>query len=579
MSLFQRAQIKLSRKVSLVDIFIFVFLVLGVYALMGVAAQWGGPFRPKTEIRLDFVSLAQYGLLSLVRVVVAYLFSFVFTITYGYLAAKSKTAEPILVSVLDILQCVPVLGFMPGLVITLVYLFPRSNFGLELAAVLMIFTGQAWNMVFSFYCSLKTIPDEWKDLARLFKLNKIQMFSRVELPYAANGLLWNSMLSVAGGWFFLMVIESFTLGDRDFRLPGIGSYMAVAYERSDWAAILAGVLAMFVLIVIVDRVLWGPLVVWSERFKVDTKEDELPQRSVVFDWMKRSNLLPYLFDLAEVARKRLQKRRDELIRRRGKAAARVAAKRRRLGYRLLWSLLIGLLTCVMIYGVRSMFVFVRATSTTTWLLLIGETALTLVRVSISVVVGSLWTIPVGVFIGTNPVWTRRLQPVVQIVAAFPAPMLFPMVAFGLVKLGINIEVGSVVLLFLACQWYILFNVISGASVMPSQMIEVAEVFRVKGWPYWRDIILPAIFPSLVNGWITAAGGAWNACIVAEWVQSGNKVLAARGIGSAISRAAQAADYPTLACAVLTLVVTVVLLNRFFWGGLYRMAETRFKLEI
>lgn len=575
-----KVRVKFIRALSLADVLVLLFVLAGIYALIGMAEALSGPFHPKTEIDLSLFSLIHYSSLSLFRVVIAYVLSVMFAISYGYMAAKSKTAEPILISFLDILQSIPVLGFMPGLVITFVYLFPDSNLGLEIAAVLMIFTGQAWNMVFSFYTSLKTIPNDWKDLAAMLKLNRLQMLRRVELPFAMNGLLWNSMLSVAGGWFFLMVIESFSLGDNDFRLPGIGSYMAVAYERGDSTALIACVIAMFGLIILVDRCVWAPLVVWSERFKIDSKATELPARSLVFDFLKKSDLLAKYFELMERIHKQIEKRRDRNILAKRKKSEPAVQKRQRVWARVLgWLFVAGLVALVVGYGGKSMYQFVSQTSGVTWLVHLKDTFITLIRVGLAVVLGSIWTIPAGVFIGTHPAWTRRLQPVVQVVASFPYPMLYPMVAFAMIGFGIRLEYGAVILMAISAQWYILFNVIAGASLIPQQMLEVADIFRVRGLNYWKAIILPAIFPSLVNGWITAAGGAWNACIVAEWIQSGSRLESVTGIGSSISNAAQAADYSSLACGIITLVVTVVLINRFFWGAMYRMAETRFKLEL
>lgn len=567
-------RLRFGKSFTLIDGLLLLALPLFVYALVGLAHDWAGPFRPRTDIQLGWAALARYSFFSLVRVFIAYFISLLLTLIYGYAAAKSRLAEPILISLLDILQSVPVLGFMPGLVLALVNLFPHSNLGLELAAIIMIFTGQGWNMIFSFYSSLKSVPAEWRDMTRQFRLGRLDVLQAVELPYAANGLLWNSMLSMAGGWFFLMVIESFTLGDRDFRLAGIGSYMAVAYERHDSVAIIAGIITMFVLIVLVDRCLWAPLVVWSERFKFDRDNRGVPPRSLILDWLQRSQLFALYCDLREEMNEALLK-----------SAERMPLRPRRQWpwlKRVVWLLrvaavLISLI--LMVYGTISMFRLVHATSWPTWLGHLRDTALTFLRVTIAVVIGSLWTIPVGVFIGMNPRWTQRLQPVVQVVASFPAPMLFPMLVYFLLRAGIGLQGGSIVLMLFASQWYILFNVISGATMIPAQLIDVAQVFRVRGWSRWQSIILPAIFPSLVNGWITAAGGAWNASIVSELVQVGNQTLAATGIGASITLAAQAGDYPRLAGGILVMVTTVVLLNRFFWGALYRLAETRFRVEM
>lgn len=571
--------IKLRKAISWIDVFLFVGLICFVYSLVGVVREeLLTPYRPVVEIQLDVFSLAYYSLLSLLRVTAGYLLSLLFTFTYGYVAAKSKVAEPLLIPLLDILQSIPVLGFMPVFVLALIRFFPGSNVGLEIAAVIMIFTGQGWNMVFSFYSSLKAVPQELKDLAQLSHLRKWDLLKRIEIPYSMNGLLWNSMLSMAGGWFFLMTIESFKLGENSFRLPGIGSYMAVAYERGDSTAILMGIGVMFFLIIVVDRCVWAPLVVWSERYRFDNPPGKRQSRSFVLELIKKSDLLEKYFEFEKKIRKRVESRFDVYVRTQKKS---VIAKRTKF-YSAIWKkarwvgAVFGIVFIV--WGSGKAYEILADTDVPTWLYLLRDVLLTFVRVLFAVVIGSLWTVPVGVFIGTKPIWTRRLQPVVQVVASFPAPMLFPMIIALLTQWGIGIEFGAAVLMLFAAQWYILFNVISGATLIPNELMEVGTLFRVRGWTQWRSIILPSIFPSLVNGWITAAGGAWNACIVAEYMNFGGSTLMATGIGASITRNADLAQYPALAASVLVMVTVVVLLNRLFWNNLYRLAETKYRLE-
>jgi NitT/TauT family transport system permease protein len=572
-----RAPVKFVRSLAWIDVLLFAGISFVVYALLGVAQEWGGPYRPKSEIDLGLGSLLRYSFFSLVRVFAAYFLSLVFTFTYGYWAAKSRRAEPILISLLDILQSVPVLGFMPGVVLALVNVFPRSNLGLELATVLMVFTCEGWNMVFSFYSSIKSIPQELVDVSEVFRLRQWDRLKKIELPYAMNGLLWNSMLSMAGGWFYLMVMESFTLGDKDFRLPGIGSYMAVAYERSNSRAIIAGIVVMFVLIIIVDRCLWAPLVAWSDRFRYDRENLSPVPRSLVLDWIRRSRFLALYYRWVEAFRKKWDTEQEAFWEKRPRLAVSPAVVWQRI-----WGvlrILLGALGILVFYwGVRGVIHLLAATTIHDWLIHLRDTFFTFLRVTAATVVGSVWTIPLGVFIGTQPKWTRRFQPVVQVVASFPAPMVFPLITWVLIRAGVSFQFGAVVLMLFASQWYILFNVISGATLIPHQMLDVAQIFRVRGFEYWRAIILPAIFPSLVNGWITAAGGAWNSCIVSEYVLYGSRELTATGIGATITDATQRADFPRLAGATITMIATVVLLNRFFWGGLYRLAETKYKLE-
>jgi NitT/TauT family transport system permease protein len=545
-------------------------LLLLLYGLVGLAESWTGGYRPRVAIDLGGIALLRDSFFSLSRLFLAYGLSLGTALTYGYAAAKSRLAEPVLIALLDILQSLPVLSFMPGLVLALLHFFPRSNWGLELAAVLMIFTGHGWNLVFSFYTSLRGIPPELRDMTRLFRLRRRDVFRTVELPFAASGLLWNSMLSMAGGWFFLMVMESFRLGDQDFRLAGVGSYISAAYERHNRPAVAAGIGATILLIVLVDRCFWAPLVVWAERFKFDPDPRRAP-RSRVLEWLRRSRV--FLWACRLVAGDPLA----PFGARRG-VAGRAGERAARIGLRTLGAAgaIAGLSLAA--FGLRSLVRMGTAVDAATWGRALRATGWTLARVIGAVGIGSLWAIPLGVLIGTRPAWTQRLQPVVQVVASFPAPMLFPLLTFVLLRLGMGVEVGAMVLMLFACQWYILFNVIAGASAIPAQLVDVAQVFRLRGISAWRAVLLPAVFPSLVNGWITAAGGAWNASIVAEVVPWGPGAHHANGIGAMITAAAEIADFPRLAGAIGVMVTIVVVLNRFFWRNLYRLAESRYRLE-
>lgn len=575
MTLFQ-SHVKLMRSISWVDIVLLAGLFLFIYALVGVAHEWTGPYRSRIEIDLSLSALPRYGFFSMIRGFVAYGLSLLFAIGYGYVAARSRRSEIFLIPFLDVLQSIPVMGFLPGLVLVLVNLFPGTNLGLEFASVLMIFTSQAWNMTMSFYSSVKGVPADLREMASLFRLKRWDVLRNVEIPYAMNGLLWNSMLSMAGGWFFLMVSESFTLGERDFRLPGLGSYMTVAIEKRDGGAILAGIVTMTLIIVLVDRCFWAPIVIWSERFKGERDSSIPVPKSLVFEWFQRSKLVRQYYRFLDQAQKRIKTRKKSLTRKLG-PVAKDTTKNLRLAFRL--SILIGVMLAILtlILGVRGLYHLLAATAGVTWILHLRDTFFTLLRVTVAVVLGSLWTIPVGVWIGTNPIWTQRLQPVVQVVAAFPAPMIFPLATLFLANSGISFEIGSMLLMLLGSQWYILFNVISGAMLIPRQMLDLGKIFHVRGLAYWKSIILPSIFPSLLTGWFTAAGGAWNASIVTEYVSYGKEVQIATGIGASITRAAHTGDFPSLAGGIVTMVMTVVLLNYLVWRELYRLAETRFKL--
>jgi NitT/TauT family transport system permease protein len=511
----------------------------------------------------------------------AYLLSLLFTFTYGYVAAKSRRLEPILISLLDILQSIPVLGFMPGFVLALVRLFPESNLGLELAAILMIFTGEGWNLVFSFYSSVRGVPQDVRDMTSIFKLSKWRLLRMVEIPFAMNGLLWNSMLSMAGGWFFLMVIESFTLGDQDFRLPGIGSYMAVAYDKHDYTAVGLGIFVMFSLIFIVDRVLWAPLVVWSEKFQSEKQptKSKVGTGSLVLDLLEKSRIIEKYFEWKQQFQKNWEQKLDK-----SKFPKRIMKKISKVGGAppVLSKALRGILAIIgvvfLFWAGQKMYSIIAVTKMTDWWLQLKLTFFTFLRVTVAVILGSLWTIPAGVFIGTHPKWTRRLQPMVQIVASFPAPMVFPMLTLVMIKMGVNFEWGSIVLMLFASQWYILFNVISGATLIPRDFIDLGQLFRLSGIQQWKAIVIPSVFPSLVNGWITAAGGAWNASIVAELVEQGGQRLVATGVGASITEAARVGNFSALATGIVVMITIVVLLNRLLWGSLYKLAETRYRLE-
>jgi NitT/TauT family transport system permease protein len=542
----------------------------GLIALgAGLAREWTHAYRPSAEIDLSLGALPGYTLLSLGRGLVAYALSLGFTLVYGYWAAKDRLAERVLVPLLDVLQSIPVLGFMPGLVLALVALFPRSNLGLELAAVLMIFTGQVWNMTFSFYHSLRSIPPELREVGRVYRFDRWQQLRGIEIPSAVFGLVWNSMMSMAGGWFFLMISEAFVLGDRDFRLPGLGSYMSVAVARGDARAMVAAILAMTLMIVALDRLLWRPLAVWSERFRIEEGAGLPSGRSRVLDLLRRSRLLARLRERAGRST-RVRIGAGPVAPRRG------ASSPPRLAAWLAHGLLLVLLAALLAGALR-LAALILALPLAAWGSISLETLATLARVLTAVAIGTLWTVPAGLAIGLSPRLAGRLAPVAQVVASFPAPMLFPLVVAGLHAAGLGLGVGSVLLMLLGTQWYILFNVIAGATAVPADLREAARSYRMPRWARFRSLYVPAVFPYLVTGWVTAAGGAWNASIVSEYVSFRGEVASTTGIGAAISRAAAQAEFPELAASVIAMAATVVVFNRCVWRRCYRLAEERFSL--
>jgi len=550
--------------------------VLGalVAGVVGLAQRWEAPIRQAVEIDLSPSALPLYTLLSLSRGFAAYLLSLAFTLVYGTIAAHGKRAEKIMLPLLDIGQGIPVLGFLPGLVLGMVALFPRTNVGLELACIIMIFTGQVWNMTFSYIGSLRSIPEELHEVARIHRFSFWKRFRIVEVSSSVIGLVWNSMMSMAGGWFFLTVNEAFTLGDRDFRLPGIGSYMAVAIEKGDSKAMAWAIVAMVVMIVACDQLLWRPLVAWSQRFRNADVEGEAAPRSWVLDLIGRSAFL---------RRVRLRRRRRRSV----PSASPVSppaivetgadARSARARNGVLVAVGLAALAGALLGAWKLVGLLARVPSGE-WVVLAGALGATFLRTLAALALATAWTLPIGILVGRSAVWSRRLQPVVQIVASFPAPMLFPIVTGVLLALRVPFGAIAAVLMFLGAQWYVLFNVLAGASAIPHDLDEAADVYAMKGGVRWRKLFVPAVFPFLVTGLVTAAGGAWNASIVAETLTWRGKTLETFGLGSLITKATRDANFPLLTAGVLTMSLALVLLNRLVWRRLYRLAETKYSLN-
>ncbi|CAN5652446.1 ABC transporter permease subunit [soil metagenome] len=546
-------------------------LVLGVVAglflgILNVSGEWRAPFHAETQIDLSFWKLPQYTLYSLARGWVAMGFSLLFTILYATWAYYDTRARTILLPVLDILQSIPVLGFMPGLVLALVALFPHSNFGLELSCVLMIFTAQVWNMVFSYYDSLKGVPVELRQMGMICRFGPMQRFLKIELPFAAQGLIYNCMVSMAGGWFYLTINEAFTLGNQNFQLPGLGSYMSVAIAEGNVRAQVAAVIAMAIMIIGTDRLIWWPLVIWSRKFKLEDTASGPMETTLIQRMLSRSSLLGFLHD----APRQLGRKFEAMMAPHEKPPPLPSAPRQ--GGKILYFLMMIPIFAIAAYGVFMLVKMIIQVDLHEWLLILLSTAATFGRVLAALVISSLWTIPVGVWIGLNPKVSRYFQPLIQFAASFPAPMLYPLVFGWILFVGGNLGWGSIILMMLGAQWYILFNVAGGAQAIPADMISCADIFGIKGWARWRQFILPAIFPSLVTGWITSAGGAWNASIVAEYLQQGGQTYNAFGLGDLISRATAAGNFNLLAAAVVVMALSVVTINRTFWKRMQRAGD-------
>ena len=564
--------VRTSHGIGWIDLAVAGLLAAFIYALVTVVHEWRAPLQQVPVIHLEARYLPLYALFSLSRGVIAYGVSFVFTMVYGYTMARAAGAERMMVPVLDILQSIPVLGFLPGFVLGLVHLFPNRNIGLEAASVLMIFTGQVWNMTFSFYSSLKSVPPELVAVARLARMSWWERFFRLDLSFSATGLLWNSMMSMAGGWFFLMVSEAFVLGEHDFRLPGLGSYMSLAIEHGDGRAQLLGVLAMLGMIVFVDQVVWRPLVAWSHKF-TDEEPANTPD-SWIWEKFRRSGLWRAVAQITKFCERRDHSQPAIAVIRNASSGSSFLANA------LSWTK--WLLLCVagagILFGVARYLQLLWALTGGEWFSLFRSTAATFLRVVSAVALASLWTIPVGVIIGRHPRWSHGMQPVIQMAASFPAPMIFPVVVGSMLALGMGLGTSSVVLLLLGAQWYILFNVIAGSSAIPRELWEVSRLSRFSWWHRWQHLILPAIFPSLLTGWITAMGGAWNASIVAEYMKYRGQILSTTGLGAAISQATERGQFQILAAAVGLMAVAVVGFNRLVWRPLSHLAQNRFTLE-
>ena len=567
--------LKLPRIAVLVDVVVLFGIGALLYMMVLGGREWTGTYHQAVEIDLSPAALPRYTMFSVFRNLVAYFISLAFTLVAGRLAAANRRTESVLVPVLDILQSVPVLGFLPGLVLGLVALFPKSNLGLELACIVMIVTSQAWNMTFSFYQSVKSIPHDLQEAARSNRLTWWQRYLTLELPAGASGLVWNSMMSMAGGWFFLMVCEAFTLGNHDFRLPGIGSYMSVAIERGNVTAMWSGILAMAVVIVVLDQLVWRPMVIWSLKFRMEEEAGETPS-SWVLEMFQKSRLLAWVDKKVWHRIVERAQPRPELF-----AQTEENARHEKWG-KGVWNLagwgvmVVGLAGVV--WGMGRLWGLLSQLGVEEWLHVGRMTLFTFLRVMTAVGVGALWAIPFGVMVGTNPRLAKFFQPVIQVVASFPAPMIFPLILGVLTACGMSMSYGASVLMLAGTQWYILFNVIAGAMAIPQDLKEAGVMYRLKGREKWRRLILPGIFSPLVVGLATAAGGAWNASICTEYVRLHGKVMTAEGLGSAITKCTDDGNFALLAASVMAMVVVVVGMNRLVWLPLYRLGEKKYSLS-
>ncbi len=568
-----------ARGVNLADALVIAVVVGAIALLIAAAGRWTAHQTPHFSISLNPLALPLYAGYSLLRMTLAYGLSLAFTLIYGHVAATNERAARFMVPALDILQSIPILSFLPAAVLTLVALFPNSNAGIELAAIFLIFTSQAWNMTFSFYHSAKTVPVDLTEAAVVYRLSPLRRFFRLEVPFGMIGLVWNSMMSWAGGWFFLMAAEQLTLGKQSFQLPGLGSYLQAAANANDVRALLLGLLTLILLIVLLDIFCWRPLVAWSDKFKFETTRSSETPESPVLDLLRRSALLELL---RHRVLHRLSDRLSVALKRFTPAEAKplvleTPAKREITPAFIAGWALTALITVGALLGILSALRTLTSIDLAQWGTIIADGFITLSRTLVTLIITVAWTVPLGVKIGTTPRLARVLQPVVQVVASIPATALFPVLLLFFLKLPAGVNIAAIVLMLLGTQWYVLFNVIAGATAIPTDLREAASIYQVTGWRKWRTLILPVIFPYLVTGMITASGGAWNTSVVAEYVQFNAKVYSTRGLGASIAQAAAAGNIPVLLASTLVMALIVVVINRTVWRRLYHVADRRFSL--
>lgn len=535
-------------------------------------------FDPASVPELDFstTQIPYYAGRTLLRMWIAFCFSLFFAISLGYLAAKNSKARAVILPALDVLQSVPVLGFLSATVAGFMALFPGSLLGVECAAIFAIFTGQVWNMAFGFYHSMVTIPTDMQEAASTYGLTRWQRFRTVELPASAHSLIWNSMMSFGGGWFFVAQSEAISVMNKDIKLPGLGSYMASAIERGDNHAALLAVVAMLALILMSDQLIWRPLLVWADKFKIELTESGLPPTSWAYNLLRGTYIFTWL---GLHIWQPLQDALGQTIRR-----IKPQPKRAKPGA-VNWPLRIAGLALTAWLGYEAIigvFAAIAALHGALTLALVGHIFwlgfLTLLRVLAMTVLATLIWTPIGVWIGFHPQAARFAQPLAQIGASFPVNMTFPIVVGLFVATNTSMNWGSILLIAMGTQWYILFNVIAGAMAIPNEMKEVASIYGLRKWKRWRTLILPAIFPFWVTGACTAAGGAWNASIVAEFATWGDTTLKADGLGAFIAEVTKSGDTPLIIVSIGVMSLFVVTMNKLVWRRLYGFAERRFRLD-
>lgn len=526
------------------------------------------------HITLDPFALPYYALRTVLRMLIAMCFSLLFSFIFGTWAAKSRHAERIIIPCIDILQSVPVLGFLTFAIVIFIDLFEGSLLGPECAAIFAIFTAQVWNMTLSFYQSLSTIPKSLREASDMFHLSAWQRFWRVEVPFATPALLWNSMMSMSGSWIFLVAAEAISVGQYQISLPGVGSYIGLAIDQKNLTAIGYVILAMLIVIFLYDQIIFRPLSAWAEKFKAETTANEAVPESWLLNLFQRTQFFQYVGSFLNFGGNKIVNL--PWLRKKIKPQIPPSANKTfRYLFFIIWYLL---LIIAVLFALRSVSQFIISAIDWREIQHVGFLGLvTAIRVITLILLSSLIWVPIGIWIGLNPRLSQRVQPLIQFLAAFPANLFFPIVTLMIVRYHLNVNIWVSPLMILGAQWYILFNVIAGTIAMPQNFHDVVGTLNVQGWLWWRRFMLPGIFPYYITGAITAAGGAWNISIIAESVQWGHTHLQATGLGSYISNATVHGDFQRLVLGIIVMALYVVVINRIVWRPLYRLAEERFQM--
>ncbi len=556
-----------------------IALAVIMAVLAGIARTYHGVTAPlpaanEPVVSLDYWELPYYALRTALRMFAALAASFLFTFTYATLAAKSRRAEMVLIPVLDILQSVPILGFLSFTVTFFLGLFPGNVLGAECAAIFAVFTSQAWNMAFSLYQSLRTVPRDLDEVARGLRLTGWQKFWQLEAPFAVPGLIWNTMMSMSGGWFFVVAAEAITVGDTTITLPGVGSYIAAANNAGRWDAIAAAVATMAIVIILYDQLLFRPVIAWAAKFRVELSVGQQVERSWVLDFLQRtywirSGFRPIFAALRSVSFWRLSF---------PKFMPTNALSPTPAASRILDVAWIAIVAAIALYALSSVVAYVG--TELSWPDVVQATLLTiytLIRVIVLMALATVVWVPISVWIGLRPRWAEAVQPIAQFLAAFPVNLLFGAAVSLILVFNLNPDIWLSVLIVFGTQWYIVFNTIGGAAAFPNDLREAATNFRVHGWDWWWKAILPGVMPYYITGAITASGGSWNASIVAEYVKWKDQTVTAHGIGDYIAEATDKGDFPKIVLGVAIMSIFVTLFNRLFWRQLYAYSERRLRL--